>query len=152
MADGVVSINLKDVSRLADTINAMKLSSSDRRKLLGDIGVEMETQTDSRFDQKTDPGGNDWADLAERTLEWYARHPMGNPPLVRSGALQGSIASEVEGDDTVFVGTLLKYGIYHQEGTKKMPPRPFAGLEAPGDVSEVERVVENFLRRKTGGG
>jgi len=152
MPDGIVSIDIKDVSRLADKIKAMDLSSTDRRRLLTEIGVEMETQTDERFKQKYDPAGNDWADILESTQKWYARNRKGNPPLVREGHLQGSIASAVESDSAVLVGTLLKYGKYHQEGTKKMAPRPFAGLESPEDISDIEGIIGDFLRRKMGGG
>jgi len=79
-----------------------------------------------------------WAELAESTEDEKAR--LGAPadaPLLRYGDLQKSFRSELEGDETVIVGSTDPVMEYHEFGTSKMPPRPVLG---PALLKNDERI------------
>ena len=62
-----------------------------------------------------------------------ATHPL----LIKHprGGLWKSIDHRLEGDDTVVIGSDKKYAIYHQQGTKNMPARPFFPLDSNGNLT-----------------
>jgi phage virion morphogenesis protein len=132
MAGAAVELGLKEVEGLARILNGVKLESQDRVQLLKDIGVEMEAQTQERFDAKKDPGGKPWAALAQRTLDYYRGHfPHAQPPLVIDGGLRDSIESQVPDSWSVVVGATKIYGAIHQWGGE-IVPKTAAALYVPG--------------------
>ena len=80
--------------------------------------------------------GPGWKPLSQATLKKRRKgnSPFGVKILQDSGLLKGSMTavSHPKGHrftnktDRVEVGTNVKYGYYHQEGTSKMVARPFA--------------------------
>ncbi|MCL2601359.1 MAG: phage virion morphogenesis protein [Treponema sp.] len=135
-------------------IEAAALTYEDRGKLLGAIGVEIETQTQDRFDTKIDPDGKQWTPLAEATENYYRRamargglSGVPRPTLLVSGDLRDSIVSQVQGGNwSVVAGTVLEYANVHQYGYKNIPARPFIGLST-NDVQEIDEIIEKFLAR-----
>lgn len=78
--------------------------------------------------------GGAWAPLSPAYRVWKRAHYPGQPILVREGTLRESLRwSGTVGDQGIFnaqpqyafVGTKVKYGVYHQHGTSRMPARPF---------------------------
>lgn len=87
-----------------------------------------------------------WPSLTQETI---ARKRQGDSPLLETGAMRDAIhhevgwmRAEVYCDDPV--------AVFHEEGTSRMPPRPFMGpaaLEREADVAhEVGQQVAAALR------
>lgn len=74
--------------------------------------------------------GRPWPPLSPQYAAWKAKHYPGMPILVRTGRLRESLIGRTRDTieemtrDTLRMGTAVPYAIYHQAGTKKMPPRP----------------------------
>ncbi len=90
--------------------------------------------------EKTSPDGAPWAKWAASTAR---RKKRGDGILVGNGVLVGSISASVAGD-TAVIGTNVFYGAFHQEGTSKMPARPFLGLSAANE-SEMLGAAQTFI-------
>jgi phage gpG-like protein len=100
--------------------------------------------------------GPGWKPLSQSTIDKRRKgnSPFGIKILQDSGFLKGSMTavSHPKGHrwtnkkDRVEVGTSVKYGKYHQEGTKKMVARPFATF--PSETrSKIRKVIaEGFLK------
>lgn len=74
------------------------------------------------------------------TSVFYTASAPGEPPAVRLGGLRRSIQSEVvqeQGEYVGLVGTDLDYGLFLENGTSKMLPRPWL-------VPTFEREQENI--------
>jgi phage virion morphogenesis protein len=154
MADSqgaAVSFDLRELDSVKKLLQDTALTDGERHQLLAEIGVEMETQTQERFDTKIDPVGNTWKDIADATKKYYAR--MGwsskHSTLLLEGGLRDSITSEVQGGNwSVLVGATKEYAAVHQFGfpAKNIPARPYLGVST-GDAKEIEAAVRDFLAR-----
>jgi phage virion morphogenesis protein len=132
MAGAAVELDLKELESLARILNGVKLDSDDRTQLLHDIGVEMESQTQERFDTQKDPEGNAWKALAQKTRDYYMQNGSGGGSLlVQSGYLRDSITSQVSDSWSVLVGATMIYAAIHQWGGE-IVPKTAAALFVPG--------------------
>lgn len=87
-----------------------------RRKLLNEIGETAVALVQQEFETGRNPYGKRWApDKPPRTIG-------GNRILNKTGALANTIRYKIVGE-TVVVYSPLKYSIFHQRGTKRMPQR-----------------------------
>lgn len=152
MAGSVVTIQDDELKALCSRLNSMALKPSERKELLGSIGVEMETQTKERFATKETPAGDDWADIAESTKNYYqkkfgTKNP-GNGTLWRQGSLMDSITSEVN-SWSVVVGATKVYATVHQYGWKErnIVARPYLGLSNE-DKADIIGIINGFLDRR----
>jgi len=78
--------------------------------------------------------------------EAYAEHPI----LEYKGRLKQSI-NTAHGKDFAQVYTGVRYGVYHQVGTRKMPARPFMVMPK-SDLAEIrdyiaQRIEQEIVRR-----
>lgn len=153
MADAVVTIQDDELRALCSRLNGMALKPSERKELLGSIGVEMETQTKERFATKETPDGDDWADIAESTKNYYqkkfgTKNP-GNGTLWRLGSLMDTITHEVD-SWSVTVGATKVYAAVHQYGWKKknIIVRPYLGL-SNDDKADIIGIINRFLDRRS---
>lgn len=68
---------------------------------------------------------------------------------VKTGNLKRSITSVMIGDDTVAIGTSVRYGLYVHEGTRRMTARPFLrwGIENGSQriQDELDRAMEQAV-------
>jgi phage virion morphogenesis protein len=151
----VITFDLRNLDAVRkNRIEAACLNYEKRGALLNSIGVEIETQTQNRFDTKIDPQGNRWKDIADATEKYYRRRGKKldgkpRPPLLISGSLRDSIVSEVQsGNWSVIVGAAKEYADVHQFGyaAKNIPARPFVGISSENET-ELNTIIENFLRR-----
>lgn len=70
-----------------------------------------------------------------------------NPPKrVYTGRLKNSINGQVEGGDTVVVGTNVEYAIYVHDGTSKMAPNRFLKNGITNNMDEYKEIVEKCLK------
>jgi phage virion morphogenesis protein len=162
-----VSFDLKEISAVQKLLAKAALSSEDRARLLGGIGVEMEAQTQERFDTQQSPEGASWKALAQKTLDYYASKGLlgARSILVGEGYLRDSITSEVTGGAwAVLVGATMEYAAVHQFGAEikpksakalfvpgygylmkaTIPARPYLGVSAD-DTKAIESAVAAFL-------
>jgi phage virion morphogenesis protein len=144
-----VSFDLKEVSAVKKLLAKASLDNTDRSRLLQSIGVEMEAQTQERFDTKKSPDGDSWKSIAEKTRQYYKRSPFlaPKPPLVLEGMLRGSLTSEVrDGAWSVLTGATMEYAAVHQFGwlKKNIPARPYLGV-SQDDAKAIEAAVTLFL-------
>jgi phage virion morphogenesis protein len=166
MAAASVSFDLKEVDAVKKLLATAALDSADRGRLLQSIGVEMETQTQERFDTKKSPDGNTWKALAEKTKSYYAcKGWAARSILVGEGTLRDSLTSEVQGGAwSVLVGATMEYAAVHQFGAEikpksakalfvpgygmllkaTIPARPYLGVSAD-DAKAIEAVTTAFL-------
>jgi phage gpG-like protein len=92
-----------------------------------------------------DPYGREYAPLSDRYRQWKERKYGRRVILSRSGAMLRSHRVRVEGDR--IVESVNAPGIYHQEGTKKMPRRmilPDAELGMP--ARDQEKLLGLFVK------
>jgi hypothetical protein len=86
-------------------------------------------------------GPGHWAPLSPEYAAWKARHFPDKGILERTGRLRESVRWDgralgqdgyfVPGPRSVFFGTDVPYGRFHQDGTKRMPARPFLPTPPP---------------------
>lgn len=68
-----------------------------------------------------------WANLAEATVDDRLRKGFTpDDPLLRTGDLRKSITTKVDGN-VAGIGSESPIALYQEQGTSKIPPRPFLG-------------------------
>jgi phage virion morphogenesis protein len=161
-----VSFDLKEVVAVKKMLANASLNSAERTRLLQSIGVEMEAQTQERFDTQKKPDGNTWEELKQKTQNYYnSQGWSARSILVGEGTLRDSITSEVQGGAwSVLVGAAKEYAAVHQFGAEitpksakalfvpgygmlkkvNIPARPYLGV-SPDDAKAIEAAVANFL-------
>ena len=148
-----------ELRALCSRLNGMALKPSDRQKLLDEIGMEMETQTDFRIAElKKSPDGNDWKNITAATEQFYRKHgikPGRKWLLYQEGYLARSITHEKD-NLSVIVGATAEYAALHQFGGEvypfgnkkakkvKVEARPYLGLSTD-DKAEVAAIINGFL-------
>lgn len=83
-------------------------------------------------------------DAQGRPTQWEGRqddHPW--PILIKTGALYNSIGYSVHGDG-VSVDCGEPYGDYHDQGTSRIPARPFLLIQDE-DANEIENMIWEHL-------
>lgn len=99
---------------------------------------------------QTEGGAGDsgpWVALSPR----YAATKGGGGILVRSGALMASLTGgsgelREETKDSLRIGSGVKYGLYHQLGTRRMPQRKVIDL-SERNKARLMRVLQGYLVR-----
>jgi HK97 gp10 family phage protein len=99
------------------------------KKFLQELGPLLVNEVWYRIEtKKTDPEGRKWKPWATSTAQARRREgSAGSGLLFRTGELRDSIDYKVQGQKVV-VQSDSPYGRYLQEGTSKMPARPFLGM------------------------
>lgn len=149
MASASVGFDLKEIDAVKKLLANAALDSADRGRLMQSIGVEMEAQTQERFDTKKSPEGNTWKALAQKTRDYYAGKGWTARSILvgEEGLLRGSITSEVQGGAwLVLVGATMEYAAVHQFGwpKKNIPARTYLGV-SQDDTEAIEAAVAVFL-------
>ena len=104
------SIIAFDDSKFRNKLNALMAVTRDKKKLLTEIGLQVESSIAKNFKKEEDSKGAKW----KSTIR-------GGRILQDKGNLR-HIVSEVQGS-SVKVGTTVEYGIYHQYGTGVYGPK-----------------------------
>ena len=85
--------------------------------------------------------------------EKYAKAlcPVGTPestgkPGYIGGTLRNSITNQLEGDDTVAIGSNVHYAPYVELGTRKMTARPYLRPAIEDHVDEFKNIIESELK------
>jgi phage virion morphogenesis protein len=168
MAGAAVELGLRDIEGLARILNGATLGPDDRAQLLHDIGAEMVSQTQERFDTQKDPAGNTWKALAQKTRDYYMQNGLGKGSLlVQSGYLRDTVTSQVSDSWSVLVGATMVYAAIHQWGGEivpktapylsvpgygklkqvNIPARPYLGVSSQ-DAADIAAIAQKFVARR----
>lgn len=111
-------------------------------RALKSIGQAVVGQTIERFENEVDPDGNKWKRRKVETNKTRGRKILHN-----TGQLKR--VTYIAGKGFVKIGASADYGVFHQFGTKKMPARPFLGINKD-DYEEITEILTNQLRKHFG--
>ncbi len=130
----------KHPSKLTEQLN---LKARDQKKMLQEMGPLLVAAVRDRIEKKkAGPDGVRWKPWATSTAIARRREgTAGTGLLLRTGELRDSIEYTVQGPK-VSVSTRLPYAQYLQNGSSRMPARPFLGM------GKVERqIVQNVWNK-----
>ena len=97
-----------------------------QRNALSSIGEHVASEATRAF-REPSLRPSPWAPRKDKK----AKHPL----LIKSGSLRQSMSWRITAPDTVQIGSDKKYAGYHQQGTKKMPARPFFPIDKSGRLT-----------------
>lgn len=128
---------------LKKKVDSLSRKIANPREYLDLVGQALLEEAHNRIQKKKKgPDGTPWAPWASSTAK--ARRRSGTAStglLLNSGALDQSLGYKVSGPK-VSVSTTSPYARYLQNGTSRMPARPFIGL---GKVEE--RAIESIWKK-----
>lgn len=99
------------------------------------IKTYQNSETQNNF-SKQGFGSKKWAKRQDK-----ASHPI----LDKTGKLKKGIKAEIKENEIVFM-TNTTYGIYHQQGTEKMPKRQIVGVTKK-DIKAHERIITEEIEK-----
>ena len=136
----------KTGNSLQNALNALKNPKPALDKV-GDILVQS-TIARLLFTKKNPITGNQWPRWALGTLK--ARERKGNDSqglLVDSGRLSQSIRKQIQGRRVVVGSQGVPYAQFLQNGTNRMPARPFIGI-SPEDRRDIHSAMVEYFKDK----
>jgi phage gpG-like protein len=136
-----MSTSLSDL--ISQELRAKIAKLQDRRPVLSAAGAALASQAQRAFrDAALRPAP--WALLAASTLK--RKKGKGNT-LIDTGALWQSILAGAPTESSVSVVSDRPYAAFLQDGTRKMPARPFFPFSASGEITPAAATsVENAMR------
>ena len=140
-----------DAREVQEAIGDIRKKLQNPRNLMLEIGDIITEDIKHRITTlKTDPEDKPWTPWAPSTEKGRIRKGNAHLGLLfDTGTLLRSISSQVIGSHhTLQVGTNLHYATYLQEGTKKMPARPFLGISKRAQTSINEAIKLYFGDKK----
>lgn len=109
-------------------------NSTDYRETLEGFLPSLVSSHAGHFSGRRDSNGSIWPPLAAATIAKKGH----DVPLVETNRLKESVLNLKHPDHVgeathrgLLFGSDVEYGIFHQEGTKRIPQRAFVGLETP---------------------
>ena len=131
-----VELNL---SKVENTIN--NLSTFNMATLLDNVGSLVETQSQDRFESKTDVEGKQWQEWSPK----YKKSERGIDILRNTQRLFGSINYQVKGNK-VEVGSNVEYSAVHNYGYEKqnIPKRSFLGISKDNE-QDIDNLVAVYI-------
>jgi len=107
------------------------------------------------FLSEVSPGGMPWEELSPVTIDRKGFSQI----LVHTGRLYESVVTPNGTPDTIWetsadpayliFGTSVPYAKYHQTGTRRMPARPFMGMNRKTEQEVVNAVADAAVKRIT---
>ncbi len=112
-----ISIQVEGLARLKQRLKVTADKLQNMRQFWSSVGMYVQKQTiKERFNKEQSPEGQKWKPLAPATIKRKKRHKRGNMKILQdTGELRKSVAYEAR-DDSVRVGSVLKYARIHQFG------------------------------------
>lgn len=133
-----IEIHTDDVDRLIQRIENLSLAP-----MLKDMGAYQKESVLLNFEKQGRP--DKWAPLSLNYKRWKLAHGYSDKILIRTGRLRSSVNMKVS-QNMVRIFSGMKYGVYHQTGTRKMPARPFLVVQKE-DINVLKRIAEGFLEK-----
>lgn len=136
-----------DLGEVGKLLNRVSGSLKNTRPLMRGIATLLENSTRKRFETKTAPDGEKWADWTDSTKRIEKYRTRGRDRLLRDESyLLKSITSRSTAN-LAQVGTNRVYAPHHQFGTKRMVARPMFGLSAQ-DSADIVDLLHDFVREQ----
>lgn len=130
-------IDLRELSRIF--ASASRRTHTVASAIAKEAGVAIRDRAKEKIGTYQEGSGNfpAWEQLAESTQEQRAKAGYTpNDPLLRSGELRESITTRSDGNGSI-TGTTLDIGLWMENGTEKIPPRPFLGPAAEEEMHKI---------------
>lgn len=130
-------------SRFAEGIKDLRPAFREIERSFREI-EKRQFQSEGRY------GSGGWAPLSPTYAEWKAERFPGRTILQLTGALMGSLVGKTSESVTeierlsLAIGTRLKYAIWHQKGTPRMPARSIIRLTEE-DKRQWMKILHRFL-------
>ncbi|APT75287.1 hypothetical protein LN42_01940 [Marinitoga sp. 1137] len=135
-----IKINDKDLKK---KLNSLMKKTNDLSPVMKDAALIMKQSVLKNFDEQGTENGK-WKDLSKSTKEHKKRKKgTAYPILVDSGKLKKSFNTSYT-KYTAKVWTGVKYGVYHQTGTRKMPKRPFMHIRDE-HIEIIKKIILKYL-------
>lgn len=118
-----------------------------QRDFLDTVGATFAGMAIERLEKrKEDPMGRKWKPWANSTAKARRKEgSAGTGLLLRTGALRDSIEYEVQGPKVV-IRSREPYAQFLQNGTNRMPARPFLGT-GPREEREMKRIWNDWIKQ-----
>jgi len=138
-----VSVYVDD-KELKKKLNQLAKNSNRLQSTMRDIGIYMKSKVMDNFEAEGNPR---WKPLSKKYLERKLQVKGTSSILEFHGKLKQSISTQTTGQYAkVFTG--VKYGVYHQTGTRKMPARPFMPSKEIPDMQPFDNLGMDYISRK----
>lgn len=111
MADELIKIE-QNIPKVQKEIGKVAKKTGTPAPLLKTMGKVLTKSTDERFSKEQDPQGNKWKELKPSTR----KRKKNSKILTESTKLRDGISDQLDGDDTLLVGSDSPYGAIHQLG------------------------------------
>lgn len=148
MSGAVQTLTFEQLARVLEAQGA-RLAGLSFRAPLKTTAFFLASRARQCFDESHDPSGVPWAPLKNPSAR---RGGPGAKPLRDTGMLMASLAGQGSGhveqvsDVALAWGTNVSYAGYHQEGTGRIPARPFLGI-TPEMESRIVEIILDHVRR-----
>lgn len=150
MAGARVELTVDVGSAQASLVHAIEALHDDGlAPLLSKIGEYLLRATRDRGVAEIDPDGRRWRALEPSYARWKQKKRPGVPILKFDNHMLGDqLSAQLEGGDTLLVGTNAVYGAIHQFGGKNptggLPPRPWLGI-SDADEGKIGALIHDHL-------
>jgi phage virion morphogenesis protein len=145
-----ISAELED-RELINALSRLRRKISNMRPAMAEIAETLRSSVEENFARESSRGplvaskakAGAWAALAPSTLKSRARKGKTGKKLQVTGQLLASIQTK-SSDVEALVGTNKKYARFLNDGTKKMPARPFMVIQQ-ADLREIEQTINEYF-------
>jgi phage virion morphogenesis protein len=135
---------------LMSALDRLRRKTGNLRPVMSEIAETMRSSVEENFKQESarkpigGAKGGAWQALAASTEKARARIGKTGRKLQVTGQLLASIQTKTS-DGEAIIGTNKKYARFLNDGTKRMPARPFLVLQQ-ADVDEMKQIVQEHFR------
>lgn len=154
---GFFALTIESTIRGEDTVGVVGLTRlpakiHDMRPVWPKVEGAIRSAFVEAFQNEGNASGR-WLPLSKRYKAWKDRHYPGKKILELTGRLRGSLVSGLHADaitmadqSTLFIGSNVPYGKFHQQGTTVMVARPPIALTSRQKF-QVGRVIHNAMKK-----
>ena len=149
----LISIQVEGLKRVQHKLKLSADKLQNMRNFWKSVGMYVQKQTiRERFDKQQSPEGQKWKPLSPATIKHRMKHHKKGiiKILQDTGELRRSIACEAD-NNSVKVGSKLKYARTHQFGRGNIPARPFLGL-TQAEKTYITSMFTHYVKRHLLGG
>ena len=148
-----INVKVEGLEKLRQSLKVTTEKLKDMRQFWSSVGLYVQRQTIlERFNKEQSPDGQKWKPLAPATIKAKKkRHKHGQMKILHdTGELRRSINYEAD-NNSVKVGSKLKYARTHQFGRGKIPARTFLGV-TENEKKHIISMFRQYLKRNVLGG
>lgn len=143
-----ISVEMQDAELMA-ALTRLRRKTGNLRDVMDDIASTMQNSVEQNFKEESTRKpikgrGGVWQDLAPSTKKARAKKGKTGRKLQVTGQLLASLTTQAT-NDSAMLGTNKKYARFLNDGTKKMPARPFMVIQE-ADVREFTEQVQDYFR------